>query len=145
LAAPPPPLAAKSTPPEVRDELLGAPEAGANITREEIKERIAASKKPQACGRRRGGGRSAGCACLGPRRAGSAERAHLGSASEPEPFYSARPSPIARAGEDAKRVRAELIDARLGWSALRWSAVKPSPRDLITRADPQEIVEGASV
>jgi Protein of unknown function (DUF3102) len=38
-------LAAKSTPPDIRDELLERAEAGENISREEVKMRIAAGKK----------------------------------------------------------------------------------------------------
>src|ERR1700736_6443639 len=38
-------LAAKSTPPEIRDELLERAEAGEHISREEVKERIAAGKQ----------------------------------------------------------------------------------------------------
>jgi hypothetical protein len=140
-------LAAKSTPPEVRDELLERAEAGENITREEIKERIAASKKarklaaavetadeapPVEMTEARPAQALAPVAPTAPSELVWArnEPALVNAASA----FADRPAP---ATDDA-RARA-LIEAMLGMERLCAGAPSAVATELLITADPQEL------
>ena len=136
-------LAAKSTPPEVRDELLERAEAGENITREEIKERIAASKKArkQAAGLEADGETPAETTQAPPVQvlAPAPPSDFVWAPREPAPIYAAsnfadRPAPAT----DEARARA-LIEAMLTMERVCVGTPAAVATELLITADPQEL------
>jgi hypothetical protein len=128
-------LAAKSTPPEIRDELLERAEAGENITREEIKERIAADRRA----RKSAAAEQVESNAAGSIEAGEAVASVAWEPREPAPTFSDfsfADGETAPAADDEAR---DLVEAMLGMERLCSGAPEDVARQLLVSAHPQEL------
>jgi DUF3102 family protein len=144
-------LAAKSTPAEVRDELLERAEAGESITREEIKERIAASRKAR---------NPAAAEQAQPGEAPSVEAGDPSYAPAMAPVAPAIPSPLVWEPRDSAPAYSDLsfgssataaatatdeagardlIEAMLGMERLCSGTPADLANQLLISANPQEL------